>query len=91
MGQGLESAISSESYVMSFVAEKVRGWSEEVRELSRFAESQPHAVYCVLTHGLSSCWLFVSQTGPFECDTFQRLKNLIRQAFITCFNWLSTT
>ena len=60
VGQGLESAIGSESYVMSFVAEKVRGWSEE-RELSRFVESQPRAVYYVLTHGLSSCWLFVSQ------------------------------
>ena len=46
---------------MSFVAEKVRGWSEEVRELSRIVESQPHAVYYVLTHGLSSCWLFVYQ------------------------------
>ena len=25
-------------------------------ELSRFAETQPHAAYCAFTHGLSSRW-----------------------------------
>jgi len=40
----LGAPIGSNSYVSAFVAETVKTWSEEVVELSRFAESQPHAI-----------------------------------------------
>jgi len=66
----LGAAIGSESYVNRFVADKVKGWVEEVTELSQFAESQPRAAYCAFTHGLSSGWLFVSRTVPSYCAVF---------------------
>ena len=78
----LGAAIGSDSYVNSFVVEKVKGWSAEVKRLSRFAESQPHAAYCAFTHGLSSRWLFVFRTVPCVCDAFQPLEDMIRQVFI---------
>ena len=62
----LGAAIGSESCIQSFVADKVKGWSEEITVLARFVESQPHAAYCTFTHGLSSCWIFVSRTVPFD-------------------------
>ena len=65
-----------------FVADKVKGWADEVTELSRFAESQPHAAYCAFTHGLSSRWLFVSRTVPSDGAVFQTLEDVIRQVFI---------
>jgi len=78
----LGAAIGSENFVNSFVADKVKGWVEEVTQLARFAESQPHAAYGAFTHDLSSHWLFVSQTVPSESDYFQPLENVIRQVFI---------
>jgi len=78
----LGAAIGSDSFVNSFVADKVEGWVEEVTQLARFAESQPHAAYCAFTHGLSSRWLYVSRTVPSESDNFQPLENVIRQVFI---------
>ena len=50
----LGAAIGSESYIQSFIADKVKGRSEEITVLARFVESQPHADYCAFTHGLSS-------------------------------------
>ena len=65
-----------------FVADKVKGWAEEVIEPSRFAESQPHAAYCAFMHGLSSRWLFVSRTVPSDSAVFQPLEDMICQVFI---------
>ena len=78
----LGAAIGSESYIQSFVADKVKGWSEEITVLARFAESQPHAAYCAFTHGLSSHWMFVSRTVPFDSVIFQPLEDVIRQLFV---------
>jgi len=74
----LGAAIGLESYIRTFVADKIKGWCAEVRQLSRFAESQPHATYCAFTHGLSSHWLFASRMAPTDCDTFHPLEDLIR-------------
>ena len=50
--------------------------------MARFAESQPHATYCAFTHGLSSHWMFVTQTVPFDSVIFQPLEAVIHQPFI---------
>ena len=78
----LGAAIGLESYIQSFVADKVKDWSEEITILARFAERQPHAAYCAFTHGLSSHWMFVSQTVPFDSVIFQPLEDMILQLFI---------
>ena len=31
-------------------------------QLSKFASSQPHAIYSAMIHGLSFCWIFLSKT-----------------------------
>ena len=54
----------------SFGADKVKGWSADDVELSRLAESQPHAAFCAFPHCLSSHWLFVSQTVPYIWVSF---------------------
>ena len=78
----LGAAIGSESYIQSFVADKIKGWSEEIAVLARFAESQSHAAHCAFTHGLSIHWMFVSLTVPFDSVIFQPLEDVIRQLFI---------
>ena len=52
----LGAAIGSESYIQSFAADKVKGWSEETTVLARFVESQPHADYCAFTYSLDVCF-----------------------------------
>ena len=35
-----------------------------IEKLAEIADSQPHAVYGPITHGLSSKWCFLSRTAP---------------------------
>ena len=37
---------------------------------------------CAFTHGMSSCWMFVSHTIPFNSVLFQPLEDVIFQVFI---------
>ena len=52
----LGAAIGSQEYSKKFIDDKVREWSVEVLLLAKIGESQPHAAYSALTHGLSSRW-----------------------------------
>ena len=70
----LGAAIGSDGYIRSFVTDKVKGWSEEITVVARFAENQPHAAYCAFRHDVSSCWMFVSQTVPFDSVVFNPLR-----------------
>jgi len=78
----LGAAIGSESYTQSFVAAKVKCWSEEIAVLAKFAESQLHAAYSAFTHGLLSRWMFVLRTAPCDSEIFQPFEDVIRQVFI---------
>ena len=46
------------------MGDKVTEWSTEVQLLAKLGESQPHAAYAALTHGLSSRWRYVFCTVP---------------------------
>ena len=50
----LGAAIGTQVYIRKFMGEKVTEWSAEVQLLAKIGESQPHAAYAALTHGLSS-------------------------------------
>ena len=39
-------------------------WVGEIEKLAEIADSQPHAAYGAITHGLSSKWSFLSRTTP---------------------------
>lgn len=60
----LGSPIGKLAFVSSFISSKVQVWVEEVERLSLFAESQPHAAYGALTHGLTSKWTYLCRTTP---------------------------
>ena len=52
----LGGAIGTTSFLKQFMERKIQEWSEEVRTLSDFARTQPHAAYSAFTHGLSARW-----------------------------------
>ena len=73
----LELPIGSNSYVCSFVAEKVKGWSKEVVELCTVGLLKGY-IYAFM-HGLFSHWKFVSQTVLCMGDIYNPLEDAISQ------------
>ena len=63
---------------MVYFEGKVQEWSAEVLLLAKVAESQPHAAYAALTHGLSTRWCFVFCTIPDIAEFMQPLEDVIR-------------
>ena len=74
----LGAAIGTDSFIEEFVSKKVQGWVEEIEKLASFADSQPHAAYSSLTHGLSSKWSYVCRTTPNISHLLQPLETAIR-------------
>ena len=78
----LGAAIGSNSFREKYVKDKVATWVEEIDRLTSIAESQPHAAYAALTHGLASKWTYLSRTVPDISHLFQPLEEAIRQRFL---------
>ena len=55
---------------------------EQMERLGDFSNTQPHATYVVLTHGLSNSWTFLSQLMNLDVDQLQPLENCIRHQII---------
>ncbi len=60
----LGSPISKPEFISDFVRRKVTHWIAEIEKLSEIADSQPHAAYGAITHGLESKWSCLSRTTP---------------------------
>ena len=60
------------------MGDKVTEWSAEEQLLAKIGESQPHAAYAALTHGLSSRWRYVFRTMPDVAVFLQPLEDVIR-------------
>ena len=78
----LGAAIGSTAFVAQYVSNKITTWISELKLLSSFAITQPHAAYSAFTHGLVSKWLFVARTIPNVDDLFHPLEDCIRHSFI---------
>ena len=74
----LGSPVGKPDYILHFVTQKVQEWVKELGNLSNIADSQPHAAYCALTHGLSSKWNYLSRTTPEIHLLLQPLEDTIR-------------
>ena len=66
----------------NYVEEKVKGWSADVTQLAKIAQSQPHAAYSAFNKGLASRWIYVLRTVPGIADLLQPLEDVIRFVFI---------
>ena len=64
------------------MSEKIDGWVAELRRLAEFAETQPHAAFAALTHGLINRWTYVMRTSTCPDDLFQPLENALHQVFL---------
>ena len=83
-GRHLGAAVGTQTFVESFVQQKVSEWICAVERLSSIALTQPHAAYAAFTHGLVGKWTYLTRTIPDIEDLLQPLENAIRQKFLTC-------
>ena len=62
------------------------GWANEVKKLSKVAETQPHAAYAAYTHGLSSKWNYLLRITDCEenqlNDIVESLEKAVQSHFI---------
>jgi len=86
----LGAAIGSTTYIQEFVCDKVVAWSEEIIQLAKFAQVQPHAAYSAFTHGLSSHWLYACRTMPNISQLLQPLEDKIRLVLIPALTGCSS-
>ena len=66
----LGAALSTSSFVKSYVRHKVSGWVHKLEHLSSIAATQPHAAYVAFTHSLNSKWTYLARTIPDNEDQF---------------------
>ena len=78
----LGAPLGSTDYCAQFVRQKVSNWCTELRTLSSFAVTQPHAAYAVATHGLAGKWNYLARTVPSIGDLLQPLEDNIRTKLI---------
>ena len=62
----LGGAFGSLPFIEESVSKKVKEWTEDLVRLSKFAETQPHAAYAALVHGLISKWNYFLRINDWE-------------------------
>ena len=78
----LGSPIGKQEFISDFVTGKVTHWIAEIEKLSEIADSQPHAAYGAITHGLASKWAYLSRTTPDIDQLLLPLENSIRTTLL---------
>ena len=85
----LGAAIGSQDFKVEYFAEKVEEWCEEVRKLSEFAKSQPHAAFSAYIHGQQHKYRYFMRTIKDISGCLQPLDDIITNTFlpaVTGFN-----
>ena len=78
----LGSPVGTTDYISSFARQKAQDWAKEVEILADIADSQPHAAYSALTHGLTSKWNHLSRTTPKIESFLQPVEDAIKMTLL---------
>ena len=86
----LDSALVSDSFLSDFMATKIFTWVDELENLSKVAETEPHAAYAALTHGLTAKWTYLVRTTPRTSDHMAPPEKVLRHKFIPAITGMKT-
>ena len=78
----LGAPIGTQSFVTTYVAKKVEGWTVELDCLCQIACSQPQEAYSAFCHGLRGKWLYLTRTVPGISSLMRPLEDKIRNTFL---------
>ena len=74
----LGASLGSKDSTIQHVTAKVTSWCEELQQLAKVANTQPHAAYTAFTHGFVHKFTYLARTVP-DIDHLQRpLEDIIR-------------
>ena len=78
----LGAVIGSPSFKEEYCTDKVRDWTNQLSQLSKFATTQPHAAYIAYTKGFKSKLTYFLRTIPHMCNLVEPLQRAIDDCFI---------
>ncbi len=78
----LGAAIGSSDFKVEYFTEKVNEWCEEVRKLSEFAKSQPHAAFSAYIHGQQHKYHYFMRTIKDVGECLKPLDDVITNTFL---------
>ena len=74
----LGAALGTWEYTERYVNKKVMEWCSELENLASIADTQPHAAYAAITHGLASKWSYISRTTPDIGNLLNPIEDTLR-------------
>ena len=78
----LGSPVGKPEYIAEFVSLKAKEWANEIERLAEIADSQPHAAYGAITHGLAGKWSYLSRTTPDIGHLLEPVEHSIRTSLL---------
>ena len=78
----LGAALGTREYIEQYVNKKVTEWCSELEKLTSIEETQPHAAYAAITHGLASKWNYISRTTPNIGNLLNPIEDTLRTKLI---------
>ena len=78
----LGAAIGSDIFTFKYLKNKVENWTAQLNNLSRIAETQPHAAHAGFIHGVRSKWSFCQRTMSKLSPHMKSLEQVIRTKFL---------
>ena len=78
LGVGLGNTSVKDQYI----ADKVKGWCDDINMLADIAASEPQAAYSAYISGIQHRWKFVQRTVPHISEAMELLEHEIRQKLL---------
>ena len=78
----LGSAVGEKAFGSSFLEQNVTEWLDELKVLANFAETEPHAAFTALTHGLRSKYTYLLRTLPDTANAFARIDKFLEEELL---------
>ena len=75
----LGGSIGTIPFQRQFIVRKVQEMTEQIKKLSEFATSQPHAAYSAFTRGISSKWNYLHESLTETYSQVQSYSNPSKQ------------
>ena len=80
--------VGTPAFRKKFVSEKITGWLEEMKVLTKYARSDPHEAYCILTKSIIPSWRYTMRTMPVDPEMYRPLEGALVRDFIpAAFGW----
>ena len=74
----LGAVIGHEDYKSQYVAEKVKKWTQDIKDLAEIGKDEPQAALSAYVKSMSHRWTFVQRTIPGTKHLFEPLEKCIR-------------